>query len=284
MIHRFGGRQVLVGLGVVVMGMVLASTLRAVVVTKSHSLSVLCSAPPAAMFLEDSQGRRSGADPAEAIGTAGQGKEINEIPNTIVDLQWVWNEGTNKPSDTAGWLVIVSDGPGGTYKVHLVPIADGISVVNISAYDTNGKGPSERLLIPMKKGIDRELTIAFEPENDLLLRVDRPSTGDDVVWSVKLMCKLGTIKNEGICQSLLAKANASAASIERGNKQAAQNELRALMREVKAQRGKQIADSAADVLLGEAEALLKSLGGGSGEAQESTRPKRWWWPFAWFGS
>jgi hypothetical protein len=64
----------------------------------------------------------------------------------------------------------------------------------------------------------------------------------------------------GIEQSLVSKLSAASVSLNRGNAQAAINQLNAFIHEVEAQRGKKISSSEADTLIADAEQIIASIG------------------------
>lgn len=67
------------------------------------------------------------------------------------------------------------------------------------------------------------------------------------------------INNNGIMNSLLKKADAIEASIAKGNKTSAKNQLNAFINEVNAQKGKHISDKAVKILLEDAQYMMESL-------------------------
>jgi FIMAH domain len=71
---------------------------------------------------------------------------------------------------------------------------------------------------------------------------------EGLLAAVQYMCELGWIERHGICNSLAAKLEAAIASTNRGNLNAAENQLNAFMHELEAQNGKAINQSAYDVL------------------------------------
>lgn len=78
------------------------------------------------------------------------------------------------------------------------------------------------------------------------------STLDDINHSFEI----GQIDNLGLRNSLVQKIKAAQAAAARGQEQSKANILNALMKEVKAQRGKHIAEAAAQVILQDVESLL----------------------------
>jgi len=71
---------------------------------------------------------------------------------------------------------------------------------------------------------------------------------DGLLAALEYMCDLGWINKHGICNSLAAKLNATIASIDRENLNAAENQLNAFLNELEAQQGKSINQAAYDVL------------------------------------
>lgn len=67
------------------------------------------------------------------------------------------------------------------------------------------------------------------------------------------------IDNDGIMNSLLKKAEAIEASIARGNRKAAENQLNAFINEVEAQKDKHISSKAVKILLEDAQYLVDNL-------------------------
>lgn len=76
---------------------------------------------------------------------------------------------------------------------------------------------------------------------------------------ITLSRKIGWIGSDGIMNSLLKKVDAFEASIAKGNKKAAENQLNALINEVEAQRGKHISANAAKMLIEDAQYLIRQV-------------------------
>lgn len=87
----------------------------------------------------------------------------------------------------------------------------------------------------------------------------RIATPSSLKQDITLSRKIGWIDNDGIMKSLLGKAGAIEASIAKGNKEAAKNQLTAFINEVNAQKGKHIADKAVKIFLEDAKYLMESL-------------------------
>jgi hypothetical protein len=87
----------------------------------------------------------------------------------------------------------------------------------------------------------------------------RIATSESLKQDITLSRKIGWIDNDGIVNSLLAKANAIEASIVKGDKETAGNQLNAFVNEVNAQKGKQIADQAVKIFLEDVQYMLGNL-------------------------
>ena len=102
-----------------------------------------------------------------------------------------------------------------------------------------------------------ELVVASEQVPPIVLT--RVSTPSSLIQDIKLSRKIGWIDSDGIMNSLLKKAEASFASTERGRSNSATSELEALIKEVKAQRGKHINEKAATIITEDAQYLIDNM-------------------------
>lgn len=82
---------------------------------------------------------------------------------------------------------------------------------------------------------------------------------EGLLAALQYICDLGWIDKHGICNSLEAKLNAAIKSIERGNLNAAENQLNAFLHELEAQNGKSVNQSAYDVLTADALYVIEHL-------------------------
>ncbi len=112
--------------------------------------------------------------------------------------------------------------------------------------------------------IDKDLTSKFQfiynsdPSKPAGIAT-RIATPSNLKQDIALSRKIGWIDNDGIMNSLLKKAKAIEASISKGNKTSAKNQLNAFINEVNAQKGKHISDKAAKILLEDAQYILENL-------------------------
>lgn len=87
------------------------------------------------------------------------------------------------------------------------------------------------------------------------------ATIESLKGTVDRLCKENFIDNKGICNSLQQKLDAALATRNRGQTNAAANELQALQKEVNAQIGKAIKPEAARILIMDSDYMIKALGG-----------------------
>lgn len=80
-----------------------------------------------------------------------------------------------------------------------------------------------------------------------------------LIAETKRMCELGWINKPGICNSLNSKLKAAQAAIERGQLNAAKNQLEAFINELESQNGKAIGQQAFDVLKADALYVIQHL-------------------------
>lgn len=83
--------------------------------------------------------------------------------------------------------------------------------------------------------------------------------GDGLLAALEHMCKLGWIDKQGVCNSLSAKLTNAIDSLEKGNMNAAGNQLNAFINEVEAQKDKAINQAAYDVLMADVMYLLENM-------------------------
>lgn len=127
-------------------------------------------------------------------------------------------------------------------------------------------GPAEAQQIV---DLDRAIQAAIRSEGFTLGPVSAPSLTDAGI----LMDRLASLKHQafslgwiygpgadGIVQSLDAKLDAAKASLARGDRKTAANQLNAFIRELQAQRGKHVSDNAYYLLATNAQYILTKLG------------------------
>ena len=99
----------------------------------------------------------------------------------------------------------------------------------------------------------------YNEDNPSEMVLKRTSTQSSLIQDIKLSRKMEWIDSDGIVKSLIKKAEASIASEGRGRHNSASNELEALIKEVKAQRGKHINEKAATIITEDAQYLIDNL-------------------------
>ncbi|MCK4738393.1 MAG: hypothetical protein KAT46_00450 [Deltaproteobacteria bacterium] len=104
------------------------------------------------------------------------------------------------------------------------------------------------------------ITLTYSSVSRDLWSLTRVATFSSLKQDIELAHKVGWIKNKGITASLLKKASAIEASVERDRStRSAENQLNALIKEIKAIKSKHIDDKAITMLTEDVEYLLKNL-------------------------
>ncbi len=251
-----------------------------------HWLVITSYAPPAILYVQDSEGRRTGTDPSSVLSPDGMGGiALREIPNSNVEDINIDNdipgmEGQGQP--TTSYHISVYNGGAQSYLINVHGIADGSLRIDAitGPKRTVGRLVSQTWML-CKAGMDSKVMLDFDP-NAKTLQARRIVTANELAGGINIACNLGLLSPDGICRSFRAKADAIAKSLGKGNKEAAKGELGAFLNELKAQESKKhIKEPALSILREEAEALLKGIEEGTVQAGAVTGKKKkpWWWPF-----
>ncbi|MCK4738394.1 MAG: hypothetical protein KAT46_00455 [Deltaproteobacteria bacterium] len=110
------------------------------------------------------------------------------------------------------------------------------------------------------KGLTSKFEFVYSSDGLTPWSLTRVATFSSLKQDIELAHKVGWIKNKGIMQSLLKKAEAIEGSIERDRStRSAENQLNALIKEIKAIKSKHIDDKAVTMLTEDVEYLLENL-------------------------
>lgn len=233
-----------------------------------HWLIIATGVPPARIVVLDAQGRRAGINPARPLVANGMplswtlpGEAIQDIPGSDVDWQNIASDDgpdIGKTSNTTGWHVTIKDSGAQVYEVVLTGIVEGVSLVQAKGSRRSPKisGRLTNIRLFTVPDLERRLTVDFNPDREGFVIVRRVVEPGHLPEDVGSACRLGQIEPEGICISLLAKADAAAKAFARGRTKAARGALNAFLNELKAQGDKHVHEPALTILREEAEALL----------------------------
>ncbi len=230
----------------------------------SPAMSLSCTVPPAIVWMEDSQGRRSGVDPSRPIGPIGQGTGIEEIPLSQVMDQNISSDDPptlGEQNPTTRWSVDLASKTPQVYTVHLVGLKDGVEKVDMGRSDLT-PGTASNIVyeaisinVLVTSGGARDLVVYFDPSWPKV-EVVRVVSPKDLGVGIDIACRLGHVAPGGICTSLKEKAEAAASAKARGNTKAARRVWQAFLRELRAQGEKHVQEPALTILREEAETLL----------------------------
>ncbi len=234
-----------------------------------NCLTIQAGAPPMLMYVQDSHGRRSGADPTRTMTGEGLGAEITEIPGSQVDADNMATDEPGTPDDPAAhtsWMIQIFDPGVQDFVVHLRGVATGLGSVNFTGSRNSStlSGGTTEIIgresadFPMAPGVERRVMVHFDPEAGTV-NVRRIAGGADVEGVLRNACALGIIPSSGLCRSLAAKLKQVLKAEAKGQWRTARNALRAFTSELKAQSGKKIRQEIVELIMLDVAALDKSL-------------------------
>lgn len=100
------------------------ATLPAGYVWKKHILFISAPAPPALMYVVDSQGNQSGGDPSKTVTPNGMQPDTIEAEGMDgIPFSEVEQSNENGDGDATGWSVYIFDAPKQTYTLNLKGLA-----------------------------------------------------------------------------------------------------------------------------------------------------------------
>jgi hypothetical protein len=177
-----------------------------------HILNIFVGSPPALMFVEDAEGRISGADPAAGLDASGAGKALQNIPASFTDSDNPESDDPSslgQPSDTTGWTVSIFDHPEETFTVNLLGLQTGVCELTVNGnYIVEKNIPSIRAVqsILVSKGNTRIIKVLFNPASKSLTIAPQVISG---IFSrdTQAACELGAIGPPEACQVLEALAS-----------------------------------------------------------------------------
>ena len=195
----------------------------------------------------DQQGHRLGYDPVNK-------KMLKEFPEGDVGWTGLGGEEYLLNLEAAfnledGTYTIETKGEGGLTKFYTsVYIA---TVEEDRSFDIEGV---------IDKGMTSRFELTYYSDLSRPWALTRVATPGSLRQDIELSRKIGWIDNDGIVTSLLKKVDAAEKSMEFARTtKAAENQLKALMNEVRAQSGKHIDEKAATILIEDAEYLIDHL-------------------------
>jgi len=178
---------------------------------KNYWLGITAEAPPAMMWVADSQGRRAGADPGKSVdqnGIQGDGLHgLEEIPASVTDQQNIQNDSTGQPQPRTLWSVSIPDGGPNTYTLNLKGIVSGTCYVGIHVGSNSSKNSNNYFGVFVTPNSVKQLNVSFDT-NHLTTTVQRVAENGDLLADVKTACYLNEITSSRVCKRLEKQAKA----------------------------------------------------------------------------
>lgn len=166
-------------------------------------------APDVRYYVQDSQGRMSGADPNAPMTAAGQQLvgvsptgEVNQIPGASVDQVNLWEPENNDASSNTSWEIDVDDPGPQTFNVLYttqLPVAANWIVVCLFQRTDNSLTRTEIPIIA-KNGFYASAQIVLN--TDGTLSVSRTASSINLLEDTQSACSLADIKPAEACEVL----------------------------------------------------------------------------------
>ena len=207
----------------------------------------------AELILIDPSGRQTGFAPAT-------GTFLNGIPQSAHATDQIDADGDGQGTTEAFHSIQVRQPAQGTYKVVVSGTKSGSYTLRINGFSQDGSA-QPGILMPGIVGVDStsSFQIQFVPSPGSTPQVIRVATFQSTLDDINNSLQLGLIDNQGIADSLSSKINAAANAAARGQTQTSRNNLNAFKNEVNAQAGKHVMGIAVQVLLEDADSLIRRI-------------------------
>jgi hypothetical protein len=173
-------------------------------------LSISTSTPPALVWVVDSQGRKTGADPTIPINPNGQQMAnypygpLDGIPNSESEQQCINDSATGVGQSTTTWFINVKTTSTQTFTINDMGVSTGVSDLTIFGLFPGFRNKKSISLL-VNAGSTHQIEVSFNPQqkNLLLTRVVEPG---DLLNDVKTSCQLNLITSRHVCKHLEDKA------------------------------------------------------------------------------
>ena len=237
----------------------------------SDQLNINVSVPPAFIYVADSAGRRTGADPNGSLDAQGeQGTSslsgLKEIPLSSVDQVNIGDDSVNNtgaPNPTTGWHIHISDGGAQTYTLNVVGLIAGNSVIYVNGYLPHRLPHhvfSTRFSVLSSKGQIHQIQLIYNPTQRLIVP-KRVVSASDLPNDVQTACQLNLISPGGTCQNLETKADSIAKDNSNNDTKSEIQHLQVFLSALQSAGKSHVQGPAFTVLQEEAQALLNVLNG-----------------------
>jgi len=172
-----------------------------------HSLDVFGSSPPAFIYVQDSNGNITGADPASTMDAGGNAGKLQAIPNSYVDAVNIASDdpaSAGQPGNATAWSISILDHPAETFLVDLVGVQSGLCELFINENHVVQSGiPTMRsvLNVLVSKGAKRQIQVSFNPTQNNLTITPTVNVGD-FLRDTQLACGLNAFGPAEVCEAM----------------------------------------------------------------------------------
>lgn len=163
-------------------------------VYQSTHFNVSSDAPPVLVYVEDSQGRRTGADPMLSVSDEGmQGSDLfsglTEIPLSQVIQHTPENpENPSQASPGTGWNIDIYDGGARTYVIHVKGISEGMATILLTGISRSKNVAKGKFDVLVNNDAEREIFVSYNPALRKI-RFRREVSESDLLADVKIACR-----------------------------------------------------------------------------------------------
>ena len=179
---------------------------------KNNDFSVYSDAPPVLVYITDSLGNLTGADPSLPINSYGeQGTAVsglNEIPNSFVLQQNIGSDNPsnlNQPQPSTLWDIEVYDGGKQTYTINVKGLVTASARIEVDGLIV-GNGEARNVFYTLvQPGQLHKINVTFNPA-EKKLDVQRIVSGNDLLKDVQNACRMNLITSPLACQFLTKEA------------------------------------------------------------------------------
>ena len=221
-------------------------------------IGFIAHSPPGLVYVEDSEGRVSGMDPASSVDQWGGTKEVSLIPNSEVESQNIASDDEvdrGKPMDTTGWFVHIGDRGREKYTIVIKGIKAGIQ--DIKVYSLRGINENVECNIWITPGKTRRIQVEFIPNEDPQIILTRETSASILIESILGAYKMEDIKTKAYLEKLAVLANNIPGDINNDNQKKAVYSISEFKGELMACGNENIKEPSLSMLHDEADALLK---------------------------
>jgi hypothetical protein len=176
----------------------------------STALSIRTSAPPALMYVSDSQGRITGTNTNSPVNQFGQQKisaRLQNIPHSGAVETNIADNDTDQPNPNTECDVNIMDGGVQSYAIHLLGISNDFEqvIIDLNYSSTTVTALTETIFVPTETGVSKTVVLNCDPENRTLGLELQVSPGD-FLKDTQAACGLGSISPPEACEALEALA------------------------------------------------------------------------------